>query len=208
MKIPWKSMEYAYVLNSASSTMNLQNSIQLNVAQCNSIQLNADEYSSIQLNTTQCNLKNHWIQLCFGQCELYDESSKFNTAQCSSMQFNTAQCRWIQLNTAEYSSMQFQKSLNTPMFWTVRALRWLSQILADFSRRFQQRISAVGFSRGFQQRLENVCSSFCDTLDGERSEHRWDLGSFWTLLDGERSEHRWDLIEVAGPCLEVVQMLL
>ena len=54
-----KIIEYAYVLDSASSTMKLQNSIQLNAAQCNSIQLDADEHSSIHLNTAQCNFKNH-----------------------------------------------------------------------------------------------------------------------------------------------------
>ena len=40
-------IEYAYVLQSARSTMNLRNSVQLNAAQCNSIQFNADERSSI-----------------------------------------------------------------------------------------------------------------------------------------------------------------
>ena len=48
-----KNNEYANVLDSARSTMDLQNSVQLNAAQCDSVQCNADECSSIQFNTVQ-----------------------------------------------------------------------------------------------------------------------------------------------------------
>ena len=67
----WEIIEYAYVLDSPSSTMNLQNSLKLN---------------------------EHWW---------------------SSME----------LNEVQWNSMKLEKSLNTPMLWTVRALRWISKIL-------------------------------------------------------------------------------
>ena len=42
-----KTIEYAYVLHSARSTMNPRNSVKLN------IQLHTAQYSSMQLNTTR-----------------------------------------------------------------------------------------------------------------------------------------------------------
>ena len=77
-------------------------------------------------------------------------------------------------------------------------------------------MNAVLRRRALSEAKGERVSSFCDTLDGERSEHRWDLievagdvsqvvSSFCDTLDGERSEHRWDLIEVAGDSSEVIQ---
>ena len=53
------------------------------------IELSSNILKCIELLELCCNLNNHCIRLCFGQCELYDESPKVSTAQCSSMQFNT-----------------------------------------------------------------------------------------------------------------------
>ena len=57
--------------------------------------------------------------------QLKQLSKQLKTAQYSSMQLNTAQNSSVQFNTAQYSSMHVEKSLNTLMFWTVCALRWI-----------------------------------------------------------------------------------
>ena len=85
-----KTIEYAYVLHSARSTMNPRNSVKLN------IQLHTAQYSSMQLNTTQNSSKQLKKQL--------------NAAQYSSMQFKTVQNSFktaqSSSKTAQYSSMQ------------------------------------------------------------------------------------------------------
>ena len=51
-----KIIEYHYVLDSARSRMNMQNSIQPNAAQCNSMQLNAHEITNCQPNSLNLDL--------------------------------------------------------------------------------------------------------------------------------------------------------
>ena len=92
----YSSMQFETVQNSFNSSM------QLNTAQCISMQLNRVQRSQMRLNTAQCSLQNHWIRLCFAQCALYDESSKFCETQ------HSAPYCLIQLNAAQYNSKQLK----------------------------------------------------------------------------------------------------
>ena len=88
--IQCKIIEYVYVLDSVSSTMNPQNYVKLNENQWNSAKLNEAHWSSKTLNDTQwqiieyvyvldsasSTMNSSKLCLCFGQCELYDESLK------------------------------------------------------------------------------------------------------------------------------------
>ena len=82
----------------------------------------AGQYSSIRGQTSS-------MQLSSADFKTNQYSSI--GVQTSSIRLNAAPCNSAQLNAAQYSSVQHNptwKVLNTPMFWTVRALRWISKI--------------------------------------------------------------------------------
>ena len=106
----WKTIAYAYVLDSASSTINPRNSlklnIQLNAVQCRRMQHNTAQYSSMQFEQI---IEYAYVLHSARSTMNLQDSVQLNAAQCNSIQFNAEECSSIQLNTAEHSSMQLNE---------------------------------------------------------------------------------------------------